>query len=387
VSATVVGSSLAAAVCVARLKQLDIPAAWEHGPHVGGHFAGVSTDLGTLDVGMVLLEPHSPHYHEANEPLSALGAEWLPPRGIDVRPFLSAAHDWLAGFGHAMANVDVCTAFRGALVDDFFISDSLSIIGKLSDAERDAIASELTQPADAVHPRNKATMADVDLYAYGTAIYGATFMRLFVDPLFERLGWPKLSARHHRRLWLPLYYPETLAAVLTGQAANFGRQRFTAPSNASVGQLVADIVKVAETNDGADGRRVWLKTQKPTAGEGQLWNVALFTLPDTYKAQCITVADKGPITRVTIRQQNDVSVCAVEYHHGNHKAIPGQVADAIGVQVGDLITQRSAHLVLQQDEGPADWSPFEDQLIPASRLSFNDQLALGLWTAERLAND
>jgi len=236
---TIVGSGLSSLVCAFELIRTG-----ERVQHVisdraplGGHFSGLKSARGLDDIGMVLLEPRLSIPHR---PLS----EFLGESGRSANGFVHEVFSWLKNLGVALERVPITSRFQSSEFPDILISDNLEVINHLNcnDVEtRRCLQFGVTNLA--LHPKFKETneLSRLPIDDALPKIYGnnyADFLLGVVQKIAGQLGL-KLTARHHRALWMPLYYPETLYQAISSGRSTLSSLEFLKPKYAGVSSIVS----------------------------------------------------------------------------------------------------------------------------------------------------
>lgn len=175
------------------------------GKKLGGHFAGVETNEGVFDIGMVLLE------------LNFNGNTKLE----DMNPFHFTG--WIESFDYIKSWISNSLEFQsitspkvyinGELYPDYLIADKLDCFISLNEEIFPVIPNKAE-----LHPKNKHNSnlyEHVSFKEVSIATLGHEFYYQFAHPWIQKLLGEKSDipflAKYHRALWLPLYYPETVS--------------------------------------------------------------------------------------------------------------------------------------------------------------------------------
>ena len=241
----VFGENLAAAVLVLnRLKNgLDVSVATSK--PIVTKFAGERFGDQIVDRGMVLIEPQRPD--DLNSDISKYRGEFR----TNSLPFLGNVSDWFKKNDLSFDEASVSTLFRGLLVKDFFIADSLDVLNHFTIEERTLIRSELKLSIkklnDEFHPRNKfknAWYENSKYLAISRILYGETFTSTLVGPYLYKIYGAlaeNLVASEHRSAWVPMFFPESILASMDGDETNIDEKRFLYPSKSSFAEYVYQI--------------------------------------------------------------------------------------------------------------------------------------------------
>lgn len=230
----VVGGSFAALVAADALSgrgervRLLLP---ERG--VGGGFAPIRRDGRVLELGVRLLE------------LAYEGVGSTPPPLRDYRPALGAHRPyaplieaWMRGLleGRISEVPRPRMLFDGRLVDDlYFTTDPLALREALDPAERAVIARETNSArvstgsdAGVLDPRRSVELNALNAEQASLYNHGPRFHERFIAPIAEKImagGAREALATLRRKLWLPLFWPATLAQACGGEEVLFRPER------------------------------------------------------------------------------------------------------------------------------------------------------------------
>lgn len=190
-----------------------------HSRKVAGHFSGYLSDHGIFDSGMVLLEQDDRNAKQSN--LELFNSEF----GKDARKFLKTVYLAVKRvFGDYSEHPVFTLTDKFIEVNDYFISDNLDLIRdynikdplkSISESAK-KLLHENNQNEDTFHPRLKSQMnveLQPGLTQYLQDCYGENaYKQLFGHFIRALTGQDDVSipAKFHRKLWLPLYFPENL---------------------------------------------------------------------------------------------------------------------------------------------------------------------------------
>ncbi len=247
----VVGSSLAAMVAVLELSKNDRVTWMQTSGPLGGHFGGKPLGNTQIDLGMVALEPYLTEC-KTNRDL------YSPPLRQDGLGLVDRVFEWLMEYSEACTPIQVKTSFRGQLIDDYLIRDHLGVFSLLGLEETNRIRQELTNIQTKnnsnpnLHARNKlsneeflsTSIKDFMISSLGISLYTELFeqwLKKFNDEVSSLL-----PSRDHRSIWLPLFYPETILALLDqpSLSCNSMERPFVVPKRSSVSSLVLRLSEV-----------------------------------------------------------------------------------------------------------------------------------------------
>ncbi|MFT6309308.1 MAG: hypothetical protein ACJA0W_003775 [Candidatus Azotimanducaceae bacterium] len=188
-------------------------------PSIGGHFSEKVTLDERWDRGMVLLEFDS--YYPQSSDLESYNASNASSAGA----YADVVEAYLAPYFKFRRVEKIETAVSGSIIPDYFIANDLQGLPMLFNAEQRAtIIAELQVcvASSKYHPRNKSAGNTFSKLHYNEASlsnHGYTLHHHLFNPLVRRasnMDSREIMARHHRLVWAPLYYPETLLDVFLG---------------------------------------------------------------------------------------------------------------------------------------------------------------------------
>ncbi len=135
------------------------------------------------------------------------------------------------------------------------ISDDLSLLAELDRSEQNQIIRELKdrQKSPIQHPKDKLKaeyFINTGLSDVYIALYGPTFSKYLLSNLELLAGsaGSEISARFHRSLWAPLYYPENIINFLESGNSGMLNLDFYVPSCGSISKLVQAISSQLESS-------------------------------------------------------------------------------------------------------------------------------------------
>ncbi|SOD71840.1 hypothetical protein SAMN05892883_1305 [Jatrophihabitans sp. GAS493] len=247
----VVGSSIASLVAADRLAAAGEPVRLlvDRRPP-GGGFGSMRLDGRVLELGVRLLEL-SYEQSTSTPPLSS-----YVPGPAGHRHYVSTISTYLSDLvGDRLVQVArPQMLFNGRVVDDlYFTTDAAALREALSDTERAAIRCEamacwrgMGDPAgllaaDTVRRLDQMTLGDASFVNHGE-----TFHRLFMEPMAEKFvagGCTDVIAALRRKIWLPLFWPQTLAQAAGDEKIQFAVDRpFHSVAGGGAGEVVAELL-------------------------------------------------------------------------------------------------------------------------------------------------
>jgi hypothetical protein len=219
---------------------------------IGGYFQGAKdcNDL-PMDLGMVLLEPND--FNAGNKPLK----EFAGDSGHKSRFFLRESYERFFPNHDSISKIPIHTKIN---VDeygpDYFISDDLTMFANANSLMRSELSEriEWLKHNPEWHPRNKldseSILSSVDIETafrkiYGDAIYDHYFAGFIRNFLGEKVH--LLPAKLHRRIWVPMIWPETLQNIfLNGPQSDliFNPEFFAPTSEGTVSNWVRNLTEM-----------------------------------------------------------------------------------------------------------------------------------------------
>lgn len=205
----VIGDNLACLTALHKLSSLGINVLHlSEGKKLGGHFAGLETSEGIFDIGMVLLELN----FEGKKPLEELDQSnftgWTES--------FSYTNLWISNTLDVQRIESPKIYVKGQLRPDYLIADQLDCFSDFKE-----MSLNISNKLGALHPRNKHTSDIYEAISFQNATIatlGQEFYYQFMYPWMQKLLLKNVDipflAKHHRIVWLPLYYPETISDYL-----------------------------------------------------------------------------------------------------------------------------------------------------------------------------
>lgn len=277
-SVAVLGNSVAALVATHRLAAEGVRTHLiSPSSHFGGHFAGLTIDGESFDLGMVLLE-FTAFNASTDADITSYRAE---VRG-DCGRFCSHIRRFVeVDLGIEIRRVETPSmVFGGEWSADLVISNELAVLQQLGSDTAQRMREELVvctaHGRGALHAAHKKRWSAADgpnFESVSRANHGPTFHELFIDPLCHKItgmSCSEVAARLHRGAWLPLYYPETLSASLAAHPTALMSTEFHAPSAGSVVTLVERLVESVHASSSVDVTIDTLSELEPETDGAQL---------------------------------------------------------------------------------------------------------------------
>ncbi len=244
------GSNVASLVCAIELTKKG-----HHVTHVvsglsrrGNHFAGIEIGQRKFDFGMVLFEPR-------------FQLPWLSIENFEnqtgghANHFNWLAFEWLENEKFELREAKVKSRFNLSIFGDFMISDDLSFIEQISEGTRALIKAEIleTQVTEGLHPRFKDQnkLRELTIFDAYHKLYGETLASFLADIAIKIGGTQALGLRasEHRRLWLPLYHPETILKALSTRDSKLQKLRFLVLKDGGVARFTELLIERLENSN------------------------------------------------------------------------------------------------------------------------------------------
>ncbi len=219
-----------------------------HSQYPGGIFRGVECDGTRFDTGLVVIERFA-----SNRDDSADLRSYLPSVRNDYGRFFRYVEYSLESLSLKTKEREKPElVFEGHIIPDFLSGDRLSGLQSLPPPMQRMMKAELEEilrrPESPLHPRGKSLkpgFSSASLSQVSRENHGTTFHKHFIQPFVEKAFGKDSSGvlgLYHRVLWLPLFYPETLLAGLTGEPQGLNESVFHDVENG----LVADFARRLE---------------------------------------------------------------------------------------------------------------------------------------------
>jgi len=237
------GSNLAALICSHQLVQAghDVTVKIPKGVKFGGHFAGVELQDLIIDLGMVLLEPRM-------SPEAKTIHSYNSETGQASNSYNHAVFTWLESQGISLEKVSVFSKFNEDIYNDFLIADSLDLVAELnleSGGDYSQYCKQIDELPD-LCPSKKAESSffELPISVVFPVLYGPVISS-FLLAIAVKIAGPdavRLATRYHRMLWLPLYYPKTIAEYESALT----QLEFYSPVNGGVSGLCKQLLDQLE---------------------------------------------------------------------------------------------------------------------------------------------
>ncbi len=235
--ALLVGNNLAVLVAAVELGEAGRQVVLiTDGRPAGGHFRGRTVAGTTFDVGMVVLE----RSRSSAPPPDPTG--YRPERRYDWTRFGTLIDDWLGEHAQLRRTPTPEALVEGRRRPDHLLADRLDVL-----ADLDVPPPALLSRDDSAHAAGKTTAAAYDTLTYAEAArlnHGPELHGRLVEPFAAKVLGPlaeQLLARYHRAAWLPLYWPETLAAARDGRPTGLPEHAFWTTEGGAVADVVAGL--------------------------------------------------------------------------------------------------------------------------------------------------
>ncbi len=238
--ALLVGANLACLVAAAELGAAGREVVLvTDGRPPGGHFRGLRVADTDFDIGMVTLEQLGGGRSPSAEPAPS---EYHPDRRYDWTRFAALVDRWQAACTELRRTPTPEVLLEGRRWPDHLMSDRLDVLAALGDPP-----PVLRPRDDPLHAAHKTTGAAYDVLTYAAAAeanHGGALQRRLVTPFAAKVLGPALAdllALYHRAAWLPLYWPETVAAACAGQPTAVAEHAFWTTRTGFVGDVVREL--------------------------------------------------------------------------------------------------------------------------------------------------
>lgn len=264
---TVIGGTIAALVAAdtaaTRCERVDLYLP-ERG--VGGGFQPLVVDDRRLDLGVRLLElSYGDESATSNFPQLA---QYRPgPAGH--RPFIG----WVRRYLHALLDPDLVEVDRPRMFvngrsapDIYFTVDLRALSSILSEDQATQIARDARRIIDDVGPAGllddsfSQELWKISLEEASVRNHGAMFHRSFIEPVCRKIdphGSAAVVAALRRKVWMPLFHPQTLWEAVTGRPVKFVPERpFHTVAKGGTGEVVTRLLKRVQSSPNVHTVRV-----------------------------------------------------------------------------------------------------------------------------------
>ena len=253
----IVGTSLACLVTAHEIaKKGEQVTLVSNGGRWGGHFAGVDTCGQHYDAGMAIVELTS-RLEEEKPDL----ADYTIFKRNDVGRYVHMMERYLDDVTPLRIIDTPQSYYRSTWNDDFLLCNKFQVFSRWSDSEKQMVVNDLASRtrSDWRHASNKiakqnmheiASYHEVSHYNHGAHIH-QQFIEPFVNKL-TALDSKEVSSIYHRRLWSPMYYPETLADAVQGKVESYSNTVIHYPQGGSFATFPEILIKGIESFENAN---------------------------------------------------------------------------------------------------------------------------------------
>jgi protoporphyrinogen oxidase len=234
----IVGNTLASLIAAYELaRQGKEVTLIKHKGGWGGHFSGLQINGEHFDAGMTIVELTSTNL-QAEPDLASYDSLIRN----DVGRFFGLVKKFVSEHFELREIEQPQSYFRGGWSDDFLLCNSFALFDRFSAEEKALIVKQLESrdSSDWQHASQKiilqaahtaASYQQTSIFNHGELVHQA-----LIDPFVKKLtgsGSENIASIFHRRLWAPLYYPETIAQAAKGELDHFGGTIIHYPSRSS----------------------------------------------------------------------------------------------------------------------------------------------------------
>jgi hypothetical protein len=214
-------------------------------PSWGGHFTKMMVGGIAFDPGAVSHEFTAFNADGANSPL-----EYDSRKRNDVGRFIHLIEQFTRSKIALSRMPAPQTVYGGQLVPDIVMSNQLDILqhAVLQGRAKTELGDIATKPQHVLHAKLKKTSEEFINRSYqevSIANHGPTLHSALFEPMFYKmsgLSSLRLLALYHRIAWLPLYYPETLAAQYSPSPQALQTTYFSYPKLGHIGALAETLL-------------------------------------------------------------------------------------------------------------------------------------------------
>ena len=252
-STIVYGGSLAALVAADQLTAAgETVTLVTPTPHLGGHFAGTTLAGSRFDGGLVIFEFGALNSGGFPDPVT-----YSPDVRNDCGRFGNVLASYTASLGITLERIpDFRMYMDGVLIPDFVFDMCLRGVRALPAWVRDHAAAEvqaiLAADEHPLHARRKYLEPRYGSLSYeeaSLANHGAALHLSCFEPFARKVtghSTREILALYSRAAWLPLFWPETLAAEFAGDENLLPEMPFHAARGGAVADLVQALVRRLE---------------------------------------------------------------------------------------------------------------------------------------------
>ncbi len=234
-------------LCHELLKKGHVVVIYGDESKLGGHFLGKRQCFDYLDSGMVLFEKEDRGVNQ--KPISEYQGEYAQ----SSRPFLLGVFEYLQDLYKDLVTHEIYVEkSNGGLVPDYFISDNVASLltifsESLGPSDQESLRTHLERLPESLHPQRKATdsffrttpLVEGLKLIYTTRFFEELF-QTYLSKFSKTLDLP-ISTVDHRRLWTPLYHPETILSLLSTKRSHLEPIQFFRPKTSSIASMIAHL--------------------------------------------------------------------------------------------------------------------------------------------------
>ncbi len=226
-SRVIIGSCLACIIAAYELgKKGEQVTLIKHRGQWGAHFGGVDTCGVHYDAGMAIVELTSTNLEKKPD----LKSYDLTVRN-DVGRFFGTVESYIESYVPLSIIKQPECYYRGHWNKDFLLCNDFEVFQRMSPQERELVSSQLVDRSQEDWKHASQKIKRQNLHMIGnykeTSLYnhGEHVHHQLIEPFVRKLtglGADAISSLYHRRLWSPLYYPETIKTAAEGTLDRFG---------------------------------------------------------------------------------------------------------------------------------------------------------------------
>lgn len=240
VTLNILGSNLACLLLAEKYSASGQPVYWMlDGGTAGSHFAGLDLDGEAFNFGMVQIEQPGGHLASTQ----------------DIKDFKPTIYrDWLNY--SALINREIEELFNpiqtqspsmilgGESHPDFLVSNYLDCLR--SNFLANALDSDEDDQRNAKFKGSGEAFESLDYETASLFNHGPDIHSRIIKPFFSKLSsvpCRRIFAKHHRSIWLPLYWQDTIIQQLVSGSSSLEPYRFLVPKNGTIASIIRGLTK------------------------------------------------------------------------------------------------------------------------------------------------
>ena len=245
INSFIIGHNLSALVSANILSHVDYPFQLiSQSFNWGGFFRGVSFNDSIYDIGSIYIELDAMHKKTNDQILN-----YDDLRLNESAHFMAFIRDFYADLKIDLRKISSPKmVLNGRIHEDCLLSNNLTFLRSLSKEQKALINSDtnLNNDHNQFHPSKKTEWpVSYSLDEVSRMNHGDFFHINIIEPFIQKLTNQRsrdMSAKYHRLLWVPMYYPQTILDSLDSDTTSLMVTDFYYPHNQCYCDVINDIM-------------------------------------------------------------------------------------------------------------------------------------------------